>query len=115
MTAQRQDREAPIIPAQRRGVTVLCTHAFLAILVGLALRLFFAFRFPAPADDSATYIQLAQNWIDHHVYGLWVNGHLVPTDLRPPGYPAYLAGVAMILGRSIQAIVLSQCVVDLGT
>lgn len=115
MTAQRQVRETPIIPAQRRGVTGLCAHAFLAILVGFALRLFFAFRFPAPADDSGTYIQLAQNWIDHHIYGLWVNGHLVPTDLRPPGYPAFLAGVAMILGRSIRAIMLSQCVVDLGT
>jgi hypothetical protein len=115
MTTLRQGRETPIIPAQRRGVTVLCAHAFLAILVGLALRLFFAFRFPAPADDSGTYIQLALNWIDHQIYGLWVNGNLVPTDLRPPGYPAFLAGVAMILGRSTRAIMLSQCVVDLGT
>ena len=115
MTTLPQDRESTIIPAQSDGVTVLRRQAFLAILVGLALRLVFAFRFPATADDSATYIQLAQNWIDHHVYGLWVNGHLVPTDLRPPGYPAFLAGVAMILGRTTRAIMLSQVVVDLGT
>ena len=115
MTAQRQPQEAPIIPARRGGVTVLCTHAFLAILVGLALRLLFVFRFPASADDSETYLQLARNWADHHVYGLWVNGHLVPTDLRMPGYPAFLAGVAMVFGRSIRAIVLSQAALDLGT
>src|ERR1039458_5327759 len=98
---QRQVREAPIIPARRCGVTVLCAHAFLAILAGLALRLLFAFRFPASADDSVTYLQLARNWADYHVYALWLNGHLVPTDLRTPGYPAFLAGVAMIFGRSL--------------
>ena len=111
---QQQVRESPIIPARRRGVTVLCAHVFLAILVGLALRLLFAFRFPASADDSVTYLQLARNWADYHAYTLWLNGHLVPTDLRTPGYPAFLAGVAMILGRSLRAIVLSQATIDLG-
>jgi len=115
MTAHRQPQEIPIIPARRRGVTVLCTHAFLAILIGLALRLLFVFRYPISTDDSETYLQLARNWADHHIYGLWLNGHLVPTDLRMPGYPAFLAGVAMLFRRSVRAIVLSQAALDLGT
>jgi hypothetical protein len=115
MTAQRQPLQTPIIPAPRDGVTVLCTHAFLAVLVGLALRLLFVFRFPATSDDSEAYVQLARNWADHHIYGLWLNGQLVPTDLRVPGYPAFLAGVAMLFRRSTRAIALSQVVLDLGT
>src|SRR6266566_2261650 len=105
----------PMIPSRRDGVTVLYTHAFLAMLTGLALRLLFVLQFPAPAGDTGLYLQLARNWADHHIYGLWPNGQLVPTDLRMPGYPAFLAGVAMVFGRSLRAIVLSQSVVDLCT
>jgi hypothetical protein len=104
-----------MIPARRTSVTVLCGHGFLAVLTGLALRLLFALQFPAPAGDSGLYLQLARNWADHHVYGLWLNGQLIPTDLRMPGYPAFLAGVALIFGRSSRAIVLSQVVLDLCT
>src|SRR4029077_13279431 len=61
------------------------------------------------------YIQFARTWTDHHVYGFWLNGHPFPTDLRTPGYPAFLAGVAMLFGRSIRAILLSQAVLDVIT
>src|SRR5580658_8946958 len=115
MTAQRQPQDAPIIPARSDAVTVLCAQAFPAILVGLALRLLFVFLFPTLSDDSQTYLQLARNWADHHIYGLWLNGHLVPTDLRMPGYPAFLAGIAMLFRRSVRAIVLSQAALDMGT
>ena len=94
---------------------MLYVHAFLAAMAGLALRLFFVFRFPASADDSGMYLQLARNWVDHHVYGLWLYRSLVPVDIRMPGYPAFLAGVAMILGRSLRAISLSQVLFDLCT
>src|SRR3984893_17704017 len=104
-----------MIPARRTGVTVLYLHAFLAILTGIALRLLFALRFPAAAGDSALYLQLARNWADHNVYGLWLNGQLAPTDLRMPGYPAFLAGIAILFGRSQRAIVLSQAGLDLCT
>jgi hypothetical protein len=104
-----------IIPARPDGVTALRVNTFLAIIVALGLRLLFALRFPAPAGDSEMYIQLARVWADHHVYGFILNGHLVPTDLRTPGYPAFLAGVGILLGRSIQAILLSQAVLDVIT
>src|SRR5258708_32279587 len=104
-----------MIPARRIGVTALCIHAFLAMVMGLGLRLLFALQFPAPAGDSGLYLQLARNWADHHIYGLWLNGQLVPTDLRMPGYPAFLAGVVMLFRRSTRAIVLSQAALDVST
>ena len=115
MTAPTHPAADPIIPALERGVTGLRAHAFLATLAGLAVRLLFVLRFPADAGDSALYIELARNWAEHHVYGMWMNGSLVPVDLRMPGYPAFLAGVALFLGRSRTAILLSQAVLDLGT
>jgi len=84
-------------------------------MTAVALRTLFIFRFPASAGDSELYLQLAYNWLDHRAYGLWLDGHLVPTDLRMPGYPALLAGIAMILGRSLRAITLSQAAIDLAT
>jgi hypothetical protein len=112
---QPQGREGTIIPAGRGGVTILWSSTFLAILVALGLRLFFVLRFPSSSDDSEMYLQFARNWADYHVYGFWLNGHLVPTDLRTPGYPAFLAGVAFLFGRSLRAIVLSQAALDVLT
>jgi hypothetical protein len=111
-TSHSQRREDTIIPAPRGGVTALYAPTFLAVIVGLALRLVFVHWFPATTDDSATYLQLASNWVDHHVYGLSQNGQLVPTDLRMPGYPAFLAGVTLLFRRSMTAILLSQATLD---
>jgi len=111
----QQGREGTIIPAQRGGVTALCVPAFLAIMAAVGLRLLFVLRFPASSDDSEMYIQLARAWAGNHVYGFWLNGQLVPTDLRTPGYPAFLAGVALLFRRSIQAILLSQAALDVLT
>jgi hypothetical protein len=107
--------EKTIIPAPSHGVTALWTHTFLAVIAALGLRLLFVLRFPGSADDSGMYLELARTWADHHVYGFSLSGQIVPTDLRTPGYPAFLAGVAMLLGRSIRAILLSQAVLDVIT
>lgn len=114
-TPQPTDPEATIIPGQQSRVTTLRISAFLAIMTAAGLRMLFIFRFPASADDSEMYRHLAYNWLDHHAYALWLNGHLVLTDLRMPGYPAYLAGLAMVVGRSVRAISLSQAAIDLFT
>lgn len=104
-----------IIPARRDDVTTVRIHAFLAIIVALALRLFFVLRFPGPSDDSEMYIRFARTLADSHVYGLWLNGQLTPTDLRMPGYPAFLAGVGILFGRSVRAVELSQAALDVLT
>jgi len=51
-------------------------HLLLAGLAGLGLRLFFVRRFATSAGDTAIYEELARNWLDHHVYGLFVGGQL---------------------------------------
>jgi hypothetical protein len=112
---QSHGAEETIIPARRESVTALCAHSFLAVLAALALRLAFVHWFPTTTDDSAIYLQLANNWLDHHVYGLLLNGQLIPTDLRAPGYPAFLAGVTLLFRRSMHAILLSQAVLDVFT
>jgi hypothetical protein len=90
-------------------------HFMGAVLAGLALRLFFVLRFPQIAGDTRIYEELAANWLDHGVYGLWLNGQLTPVDIRAPGYPALIAAIYALLGRSNLAIMLAQVLLDLGT
>ena len=45
------------------------------------------------SGDAPFYIELAWNWLKNGVYGLEVNGQLMPVDVRVPGYPAFLAAV----------------------
>ncbi|MGB8593293.1 MAG: glycosyltransferase family 39 protein [Candidatus Acidiferrales bacterium] len=96
--------------------TRIRTGAILAIGSGLALRLYLIIRFPMnAAGDSATYLELAQNWLAHGVYGVAINGQLTPIDMRPPGYPAFLATVLAVFAHSHFAILLAQVLVDLLT
>ncbi|MGC1687416.1 MAG: hypothetical protein WA734_17450 [Candidatus Acidiferrales bacterium] len=67
------------------------------------------------ASDSATYMDLAQNWLEHGIYGVNIQGQILPVDVRPPGYPAFLVAVAVTLGRSHLAVLLAQVFVDLAT
>ena len=87
----------------------------MALLAALALRLVFVLHFPAADDDSAAYIELAHNLVDHHVYGLYLNGVLTPLTYRMPGYPLFLAAVYLAGGKTQTAIGLAQIAVDLGT
>jgi len=90
--------------------------AVLAVCAGLALRLYLILRFPMyAASDSATYTDLAQNWLERGIYGLNIQGQIIPVDVRPPGYPAFLVAVAVTLGRSHLAVLLAQAIVDLAT
>jgi 4-amino-4-deoxy-L-arabinose transferase-like glycosyltransferase len=85
-------------------------------LAGLALRLLFALHFPGVVDDSRLYADIAENWLQHGVYGITDSGHVVPTLSRLPGYPAFLAAVFAIFGWSnFRAVLLIQLLFDLGT
>ena len=87
-----------------------------AVCAGCALRLFFVLKFPvADSGDAPFYIELAWNWLKNGVYGFPVNGHLIPVDMRVPGYPALLATVFLFAGRSTLAALLAQIVIDVGT
>jgi hypothetical protein len=90
-------------------------HLVAAMSLGLALRLFFIIRFPFYAGDTKFYDELARNWLDHGVYGLFVLGQLMPVDMRMPGYPAFLASVYFVFGRSSSIVMLVQASIDLIT
>ena len=76
------------------------SHPIAALAAGLCLRLFFVFRYPANSGDTVLYEQMATNWLKHHVYAMEVGGSIAPVDLRMPGYPAFLAVVYAVRGRT---------------
>ena len=77
------------------------SHPVTALAAGLCLRLFFVLKYPVnSASDTVLYEQMATNWIQHHVYAMNVGGAIPPVDLRMPGYPAFLAIVYAITGRT---------------
>ncbi|HXU21589.1 MAG TPA: glycosyltransferase family 39 protein [Verrucomicrobiae bacterium] len=86
-----------------------------ALLAGLALRLFFVIRFSFFTGDTKFYDALARNWLYHGVYGLFVAGQLTPTDMRAPGYPAFLAAVYALFGPNHRAVLIAQVIVGLLT
>jgi Dolichyl-phosphate-mannose-protein mannosyltransferase len=89
---------------------------FLATLAALALRLVFVLHFPAIVDDSRLYADIAENWLQHGVYGITNSGEIVPTLSRLPGYPAFLAAIFAIFGSgNFRAVLLIQVLFDLGT
>ncbi len=98
-----------------KGLRNIWTHLVFATVSGLALRLFFIWRFPNEFADSVVYEELARNWLDHRVYGVFLDGTLTPILIRVPGYPAFLAIVYLFLGRSLLAVMLAQIALDIGT
>jgi 4-amino-4-deoxy-L-arabinose transferase-like glycosyltransferase len=89
---------------------------FAASLAALALRLVFVLHFPAVVDDSRLYADIAENWLQHGVYGITNSGQVMPTLSRLPGYPGFLAAVFALFGWSnFRAVLLIQVLFDLGT
>ncbi|HEX4001376.1 MAG TPA: glycosyltransferase family 39 protein [Candidatus Acidoferrales bacterium] len=91
-------------------------NAVFAALAGLGLRLYLVLRFPVnDSGDAPFYIELAWNWLKKGVYGFSINGRLTPVDMRVPGYPAFLAAIFALAGRSQRAVLLTQAVLDVVT
>jgi hypothetical protein len=76
------------------------SNSVVALAAGLCLRLFFVLKYPANSGDTILYEQIATNWLKHHVYAMDVGGAVTPVDLRMPGYPAFLAIVYALTGRT---------------
>lgn len=90
-----------------------------ALLAGLCLRLAFVLKFPATSGDTILYEQMATNWLKHGAYAMNIGGAIQPVDLRMPGYPAYLAFIYWLTGRTGDAahfaVMLGHVLVDLAT
>ena len=93
------------------------SHPLTALVIGFFLRLFFVFRLPSTAGDTPLYEALASNWLKSGIYGIPLDGGVTPLDIRMPGYPAYLALIQGLTGRTAEAsrlwVMLGQVFLDL--
>src|SRR5271165_4548013 len=91
-------------------------YFLLVTMAALALRLLFYFRFPHVTGDSLIYGDIANNWLDHGIFGLSHADGPSPTWIRLPGYPAFLAACFVLFGREhYHAVLLVQIAVDIVT
>jgi 4-amino-4-deoxy-L-arabinose transferase-like glycosyltransferase len=87
-----------------------------ATLAAVALRLVFILGVPAITADSFVYGDIAKNWLEHGIYGLSGLTRISATDIRLPGYPAFLALVFAIFGiEHYRAALVAQMLVDIAT
>jgi hypothetical protein len=92
-------------------------YAALALGLGLALRLWFITHMARIAGDTLIYGDIAKNWMEHGVYGFsQTAAGPVPTLIRLPGYPLFLAACFRLFGADhYPAVMCVQGVIDLLT
>lgn len=90
---------------------------FIAVLAAaLLLRAFFILYFPSVVNDSFIYGDIAKNWLRHGIYGVSSPEGILPTYIRLPGYPLFLALVWTVFGMEhYRAVLILQVFIDLGT
>ena len=76
------------------------SSAITALAAGACLRFFFVLKYPASSGDTILYEQIATNWLKYHVYAMNVGGAITPVDIRVPGYPAFLAVIYWLSGKT---------------
>src|ERR1700692_2911362 len=76
------------------------SSAIAALVAGACLRFFFVLKYPASSGDTILYEQIATNWLNHHLYAMNVGGAITPVDIRVPGYPAFLAVIYWLSGKT---------------
>jgi 4-amino-4-deoxy-L-arabinose transferase-like glycosyltransferase len=91
--------------------------AAMALALGLALRLWFIAKVARIAGDTLIYGDIAKNWLEHGVYGFsQTAAGPVPTLIRLPGYPLFLAISFRLFGiEHYTAVMYAQGVIDLLT
>ena len=95
------------------------SNSLLALLAGAGLRLLFVLKYPTASGDTVLYEELASNWLKLGKFAMDIGGQATPVDLRMPGYPAFLAMVYFLTGRTGESahmpVMLVQALVDLAT
>src|SRR6266571_8007564 len=86
-------------------------------IAALGFRLFLALRVPNDDDDDGRfYAQIARNLLDHRGYSGEEEEPYVPTYVRVPGYPLFLAGVYAVFGLdNNRAVRVIQAALDTAT
>jgi 4-amino-4-deoxy-L-arabinose transferase-like glycosyltransferase len=87
------------------------------ILTAFGFRLFVALRLPNDdPDDGRVYAQIARNVLEQHVYSHESESPYVPSLIRLPGYPLFLAAVYSVSGHgNNRAVRIAQAAIDTGT
>lgn len=89
--------------------------AFL-LLLAFGFRLFVALRLPNDTpDDGRVYAQIARNVLEQHVYSHEEQPPFVPSLIRLPGYPMFLASVYALTRHGNTAVRIVQAIIDTGT
>lgn len=97
--------QTPLSNDRRRMALTL----LLIFLLAAGVRVGAVFARPAvPVADAADYHRLAIGLVEGRGY---VNTAQQPTAWRPPGYPAFLAGVYLVFGPNIRAATIVQAIV----
>jgi hypothetical protein len=88
-----------------------------AVMIGLALRLWFVFHNASISGDTLLYGDIAKNWLEHGIYGFTQGAAPpLPTLIRLPGYPFFLAVCFRVFGSEhYTAVMLAQAFIDLFT
>lgn len=85
-------------------------------VLGLVLRVFFLWKFHRVDGDSLIYGDIARNWLTHGVFGISTASGPLPTYIRLPGYPAFLAAIWALTGvEHYTAVLIFQMFVDIAT
>lgn len=86
----------------------------LLLLIALGFRLFIALRLPNDEpDDGKVYSQIAINLLEQHVFSHEPQAPYVPSIIRLPGYPLFLAAIYKAFGHGNNtAVRVVQAVVD---
>lgn len=87
------------------------------VLLAFGFRLFVALRLPNDTpDDGRVYAQIARNILEQHVYSHEEQPPYVPSLIRLPGYPLFLAAVYSITGHTNNtAVRVVQAILDTST
>jgi len=89
----------------------------LLLAAGLTFRVFIALRLPNDTpDDGRVYAQLARNLLEQHVYSHESETPFVPSLIRLPGYPLFLAAIYTAFGHNNNtAVRVAQAGIDTAT
>ncbi len=109
----RSPRKAPDLGQRRPNLLIIAA----ALAAGLFLRLWFLIHTAQIAGDTFLYGDIAKTWLAHGVYGFSrEHGPPVPTLIRLPGYPLFIALCFVLFGSEhYGAILYTQVALDLFT
>ena len=86
----------------------------LILLLALAVRAGFVVAFPDPLDETR-YRPMAVNILAGNGFSSDASAPYRPSEAAAPAYPLFIAALYAVFGRSVNALTVSQALLDLAT